>query len=209
LLLDYVLFKTNNFHVWRRRLMKLHTLALAAGLMVGSSANAAVNSLLLTDSLFLGSFGAPTTYADGFSVASAGTINHSLTFTILTSLYAGSGVSDIPLSFTIGQTTTAITNINGLSAQIFDSSNNSYATFVSAGDADHLILPANSFFAAGNYTLKIGGTATGSSGGMYTVAAVTAPVPEPETWGMLLAGVGLIGLRLRQKSRASAQSTAV
>lgn len=191
--------------------MKLHTLALAAGLMVGSSANAAVNSLSLTDSLFLGSFGAPTTYADGFSVASAGTINHSLTFTILTNLYAGSGVSDIPLSFTIGQTTTTITNINGLSAQIFDSSNNvtPYATFVQNGDADHLILPANSFFAAGNYTLKIGGTATGSSGGMYTVAAVTAPVPEPETWGMLLAGVGLIGLRLRQKSRASAQSTAV
>lgn len=185
--------------------MKLHTLALVAGLVMASSANAVVNSLSLTDNFSLGSFTAPTTYADGFSVASAGAIDHSLTFTILMNLYAGSGVSDIPLSLAIGQTITEFTNINGLSAQIFDSNNTPYATFVSAGDADHLILPANSYFAAGNYTLKVGGTATGISGGMYTVAAVTAPVPEPETWGMLLAGVGLIGLRMRQRIRAARQ----
>lgn len=186
--------------------MKLHVLALAVTLGMSSGAYAAVNNLALTDTFNLGSFGAPTTYADGFSVASAGTINHSLTFTILTNLYAGSGVSDIPLSLTIGQTTTAITNINNLSAQIFDSSNTLYASFVSGGDADHLTLPANSYFAAGNYTLKIGGTATGSAGGMYTVAAVTTLVPEPETWGMMLIGVGLVGMRLRQRIRASGQA---
>src|SRR5512139_3490043 len=185
--------------------MKLYALSLATGLLMSSGAQAAVNNLALTDTFYLGSFGAPTTYADGFAVASAGTIDHSLTFTILTNLYAGSGVSDIPLSFTIGQTTTAITNINNLSAQIFDSSNTLYAAFVSAGDADHLTLPANSYFAAGNDTLKIGGTATGSAGGMYTVAAVTAPVPEPETWGMVLVGIGLVGLRLRQRTRAAAR----
>lgn len=185
--------------------MKWHTLALAAGLAMTGSSYAAVNNLALTDTFILGSFGAPTTYADGFSVALPGVIDHSLTFTILMDLYAGSGVSDIPLSFTIGQTTTDITNITGLSAQIFNSSNTLYTSFVSAGDADHLTLPANSYFVAGNYTLKIGGTATGTSGGMYTVAAVTAPVPEPETWGMLLVGVGLIGLRMRQRNRAAKQ----
>ncbi|MHB1214913.1 MAG: FxDxF family PEP-CTERM protein [Thiobacillus sp.] len=172
------------------------------GLAMTGSSYAAVNSLQLTDTFELGAFGAPTNYADGFSVGSAGAINHSLTFTILTNLYAGSGVSDIPLSLTIGQTTTEFFNIDGLTAEIFDSLNNSYASFVSAGDADHLTLPANSYFAAGNYTLKIGGTATGSNGGLYTVAAVTTPVPEPETWGMLLAGIGLIGLRMRQRIRA-------
>lgn len=188
--------------------MKLHALALAAGLMVAGGAHAAVNNLALTGTLDLGDFGAPYTYADGFSVSGPGTIDHSLTFTILTNLYAGSGVSDIPLNMTIGSSTTAITNIDGLSAQIFDSFNNLYTTFVQNGDADHLTLPADSFFAAGDYTLKIGGTATGSAGGMYTVAAVTAPVPEPETWGMLLAGLGLIGLRLRQRMRTPEQAIA-
>lgn len=178
--------------------MKLHALALAAGLMMVGSANATVN-LALSDTKILGSFGAPTTWGETFSVASTGPINHSLTFTIMTPLYAGSGVSDIPLSIPYGSFTLSITDITGLSATIYDNSNNLYASFIQNGDPDHLVLPANSYFAVGNYTLKIGGTSAGANGGFYSVAAVTVPVPEPETWGMLLVGVGLIGWRLRQK----------
>jgi hypothetical protein len=164
----------------------------------------AVNNLALVDILYLGAYGAPTTYGDVFSVASAGTIDHTLTFTITSPLIAGSGVSDIPLSFF----SIDYTNITGLSATIYDSGNALYATFVPNGDPDHLILPADSFFATGNYTLKIGGTATGTGNpaGLYTIAAVTVPVPEPETWAMLLAGIGLVGLSVRKKIKASGQT---
>lgn len=179
--------------------MKLHAIALAVGLMVAGGTHAAVNNLALTDTWHLGSFSAPDTYGDAFAVSTPGTIDHSLTFTILTDLYAGSGVSDIPLDVNFGAFTLTITNIDGLSAEIYDSNNALYTTFVSAGDPDHLTLPPSSLFVAGDYTLKIGGYATGEHGGMYTVAAVTVPVPEPETWGMLLAGLGLLGLRLRHK----------
>ena len=174
--------------------MKFRILALAAGLMMAGGAHA-TNNLALVDGMYLGAFGAPTTYGDTFAVALQGAIDHSLTFTITTPLFAGSGVSDIPLSFF----SIDYTNITGLSATILDSSNSLYASFVTNGDPDHLILPANSFFAAGNYTLKIGGNSVGTNGGFYSIAAVTVPVPEPETWAMLLAGVGLVGLRLRQK----------
>ncbi|MDP1928796.1 MAG: FxDxF family PEP-CTERM protein [Thiobacillus sp.] len=180
--------------------MKLHALALATGLMMTGGASATVNTLNLTDTMYLGAFGAPTTYADAFSVATAGTINHSLTFGITTPLYAGSGVSDIPLSVSFGSFTLTVTNINNLSAAIYDGSNNLYATFTSAGNPDYLTLPATSYFGVDNYTLKIGGTATGTYGGLYSIAAVTVPVPEPETWAMLLVGLGLVGLRLRQKA---------
>lgn len=186
--------------------MKFQALILAAALSIPSSAYA-VNVLNHTDTLALGSFGAPVTYVDSFSVASAGAINHSLTFSINTPLYAGSGISDIPVSVPFGSFTLEVFNINGLNAKVFDSNNVLYAQFIQNGDADHLTLPASSYFATGNYTLKVTGTALGSSGGLYSVAAVTVPVPEPETWAMLLVGLGLVGFRLRQKHAASKQET--
>lgn len=182
--------------------MKFQALILAATLSVAGSAHA-VNTLQLVDTYNLGSFGAPITWGDAFLVSQTGTINHSLTFNITTPLYAGSGVSDIPLSISLSSN--PIYDITGLSASVFDSGNNLYASFVTNGDGDHLVLPGNSYFAAGNYTLKIGGTSAGSSGGFYSVAAATVPVPEPETWAMLLVGLGLVGYRLRQKAHAMQQ----
>ena len=186
--------------------MKLHALIWVTGLMMTGGASATVN-LALTDSLYLGAFGAPAIYANAFSVATPGTIDHSLTFDITTPLFAGSAVSDIPFTLNLGSFTLEIKNITGLSAKIFDSSSNLYATFIQNGDADHLILPPSSYFAIDRYTLKIGGTSLGSGGGFYSVAAVTA-IPEPETWALLLVGLGLVGLRLRQKAATLSQNIA-
>lgn len=51
----------------------------------------------------------------------------------------------------------------------------------------------------GGRVIDIATGATSSSTELISVSAV----PEPETWGMLLAGVGLIGLRMRQRSCGS------
>lgn len=53
--------------------------------------------------------------------------------------------------------------------------------------------------AAGNYYFEIKGTATGSMGGFYSITATTAPVPEPETYAMLLAGLGVVGSLYRRR----------
>ena len=37
-----------------------------------------------------------------------------------------------------------------------------------------------------------------SNGGLY---ATTVPVPEPETYGMLLAGLGILGFAMRRRGR--------
>ena len=49
--------------------------------------------------------------------------------------------------------------------------------------------------AAGNYALNVFGNPTGSLGGTYSgaLAAVTAPVPEPETYAMMIAGLVAVG----------------
>ncbi|HSH88154.1 MAG TPA: FxDxF family PEP-CTERM protein [Methylophilus sp.] len=57
--------------------------------------------------------------------------------------------------------------------------------------------------AAGTYTLQFNLIAGGNYTGSYTISPVTVPVPEPETYGMMLVGLGLMGtiaLR-RQKNR--------
>jgi hypothetical protein len=54
----------------------------------------------------------------------------------------------------------------------------------------------------GNYTLYVGsnnGTWGGSSPTFYTGNLVILPVPEPTTYAMLLAGLGLIGFSARRK----------
>lgn len=47
----------------------------------------------------------------------------------------------------------------------------------------------------GSYQLRIGGTGVGGYGGSLNVT----PVPEPETYAMLLAGLGLMGFTARRR----------
>jgi hypothetical protein len=58
--------------------------------------------------------------------------------------------------------------------------------------------------AAGTYALNVLGYATGSQGGFYAggFIAETAPVPEPETYALMLAGLGFLAFAgSRRKSR--------
>lgn len=54
---------------------------------------------------------------------------------------------------------------------------------------------------AGSYTLNVFGNPSGSFGGGYGgfLATVTAPIPEPETYAMMLAGLGALGFLARRR----------
>jgi hypothetical protein len=47
--------------------------------------------------------------------------------------------------------------------------------------------------AAGSYTLQFNLIAGGRYEGSYTINPITVPVPEPETYGMMFAGLALMG----------------
>jgi len=53
---------------------------------------------------------------------------------------------------------------------------------------------------AGDYALKISGTAVGVYGGSYNASISVTPVPEPEAWVMLLVGIMLLVMQLHRKN---------
>ena len=72
------------------------------------------------------------------------------------------------------------------------------------GDANG-VLAVNSV-AAGAYYWAVAGDAVGVNGGAYLFSANTAPVPEPETYAMMLAGLGLLGFVGKRRMKSSRQS---
>lgn len=54
---------------------------------------------------------------------------------------------------------------------------------------------------SGINTLVVKGTVDGTYGGAYTLSFSAVPVPEAETWAMILAGLGLVALRARKQMK--------
>ena len=61
--------------------------------------------------------------------------------------------------------------------------------------------------AADSFTAVVGGIVpSGAALPIGTYGVTVALVPEPETWAMMLIGVGLVGWQLRRKAKSSAAS---
>ena len=66
-----------------------------------------------------------------------------------------------------------------------------------SGSTSHSVLLTS----GGDYYLQATGTATGSGGGNYLVSLNVAPVPEPETYALMMAGLGLMGFVARRRKQ--------
>ena len=63
---------------------------------------------------------------------------------------------------------------------------------------------ASTLLAPGSYVLEIAGKVTGTVRGNYNGTLNVSPVPEPETYGMMLAGLALVGVVARRKAQKAA-----
>jgi hypothetical protein len=52
---------------------------------------------------------------------------------------------------------------------------------------------------SGYYALKVDGQVLGTGGGAFGGDLTVSPVPEPQSWAMLLAGLGMVGVTARRK----------
>ncbi|MFC0254059.1 FxDxF family PEP-CTERM protein [Massilia consociata] len=72
-----------------------------------------------------------------------------------------------------------------------------------SGAMDVWSISANNL-AAGDYYLRVSGNLVSDAGASFGGAVMLAPVPEPETYGMMLAGLGVLGFLARRRKAKQA-----
>lgn len=82
---------------------------------------------------------------------------------------------------------------------------NTFENGVSGSTGANLAILTFNDLAPGWYTVYVGGTNHATAGGAFELAV--SAVPETETWAMLLAGLGLVGWRLRRQPAESCEAT--
>ncbi|MGZ3181018.1 MAG: FxDxF family PEP-CTERM protein [Telluria sp.] len=164
--------------------MKLKTLAAAAVLAFGAS-SAFADDLTFDAGVIPV---APDEFYHLFDHPSVGMFTDTITFSISAGDLSSSAN---PLNVMLKGKNTS--NIDGLSYTLWSGSSN-LGTFAGNNTTWTQSL------AAGDYTIKVTGNANGSHGGTYGFDMQLAAVPEPETYAMLLAGLGLVGFAARRRN---------
>ncbi|MDR2208975.1 MAG: FxDxF family PEP-CTERM protein [Azoarcus sp.] len=143
---------------------------------------------------------------DGYKVGSNTAFEHEFTFTVAGDLQNNTILLDMVFS------AEAYLNLSSLTVQLFtgDNSIDPIASlllddYFNPGQAgywkDAIWFTADS--SVSQYTLKILGTTGSDYAGRYNfnIGASPSAVPEPETYAMMLAGLGMIGTMVRRRRK--------
>jgi PEP-CTERM motif len=174
--------------------MKLQALVAAVGLITMASASA--NNEVL-DFGNVGDSPGGTYFASGFIEHDVGSFTDQLKFSVLSPIYDlwnGKGnIADQPKADQ--------SNIDGMTVGLFYDATGSgtYAPYADIGSGDYV--SNGGPLQEGYYYFEVSGTATGPSPSSYTYSASVNAVPEPESYAMMLAGLGLLGAMARRRMR--------
>jgi hypothetical protein len=100
-------------------------------------------------------------------------------------------IDDVDIFANIDFSTVVLKNLDTLAEYDFSVVNDGPLSIAALG---------TTFLYAGNYSLTVSGSSDngGSYGGQFSVA----PVPEPATWALMIAGLGVVGMAMRRRSSA-------
>ncbi len=140
-------------------------------------------------------FGHDPAELGGFYSAVGHTFEHEYLFNLNSSVNA--------LATAVSNDVASIFNIDSGKVELFKSNGDTnYTNDLSLGSFTFDSTATNTTFSsltAGDYYYQVTGTITGSMGGGYMLFSHVSAVPEPETYAMFLAGLGLIGFSLRSR----------
>jgi hypothetical protein len=188
------------------------TLKRAVGIAVLAGASAGAYANTDTD-LGMVSANAPTTF-QGSVVDGSTSFSDIFRFT-LEQPNAGSGYSVINFPLDLGAAGNLNTVLSTISLVSYGADNafgggddqvlKSVVLPSDGNTQDHINLSWDQPITGGAY-LSVGGVVDGSLGGIYSgsISSSVSPVPEPESFAMLLAGLGLMGAVVRRRSSRNA-----
>jgi hypothetical protein len=144
-----------------------------------------------------------TTFWDNYIFSMNGADANSVTVSINTANFLGLG--DLSARLLVGDNrTTAASSTLALGSVLAENWGSSIILAPSLSQST--VLLNTTTLSSGTYTLQIRGTVTGAFGGSYAgVLNLSSPVtasnvPETDTYAMLIAGLGVMGLVSRRKS---------
>lgn len=154
--------------------------ALASGMVQAMAANYSIGSLPV----------APAIYSNVSSVA-AGSFSdlYSFLFPAAASTASGSAITIEVAS---------LLNINSIQVSLLDAG---LSTLASGGTGQSSLVIDQALTIGSSYFFQVTGNAAGSAGGAYAFVASAAPVPEPGTYALLLAGLCAIGTVVHRRRR--------
>jgi hypothetical protein len=135
-------------------------------------------------------------FGDSFDIdQAADTFSDQFTFSVTGDLPAqlDAIVSSISRSAAVGLDITGLALFTGSGTQL------ATGTSMSTGAIDVWTVQANNL-EVGSYYLQVSGTMVSDTSGSFGGAVMLQPVPEPATYGMMLAGLGLVGFMARRRS---------
>ena len=177
-------------------IMKLSTLAKSIG-CTATLAIASFSAHAIDSNIDVGVIVAPATFSQVWQ-KSVGAFTDTWSFTITAPTFAAGSVSNLAISIP----NLTLFNITGLSAQLYTSTNVLIDDLDDNAGSTSEIKVGSGLFSTGDYYFKLSGTADGTFGGQYVFAVTTLPVPEPESYAMLLAGLGVMGaIAMRRNKR--------
>ena len=181
----------NTVIVTKRKHSLLGLTALLGGVLISFNTYA-VHTATYTNTYTIGPL-STTPYVNTGTVA--GLFSDRYNFSILApSTTAGSAVT---LNLNLGNFGFHIT---GLSLDLYSAGGTLFGSDTVTGAGDTAV-NVNAILATGNYFFREMGTGDGNTTGqgLYAFTAVAAPVPEMDTYALMLAGLGLVGFAVSRR----------
>jgi len=127
-------------------------------------------------------------------IGESGSLYDHFNFTITSGSVLSASAVSINLASLLG--------ISGLTGTLWDNHHPSGSFIIGTFSGDN---STNSFnLGAGDYHIDFGGLLSGTAGGSYLASITVSAVPEPESYAMLLAGLGIMGAIARRRSAQKA-----